>query len=147
MQCHSSSVTIVRCCLRDIRAYWIGNWKFRKRVSRQIYGGIFAVNLELTGDNEPLLEENDRQRCQLVANQLPTVFRASFRSTKRPATTATNSQLSILRVCPNSVPTFFSTVTSKQVSLPLWTRMHLLYHFLYSSCPTNYQSTRLSTVL
>ena len=31
-----------------------------------------------------------------VANQLPTVFRASFRSTKRPATTATNSQLSIL---------------------------------------------------
>ena len=61
-----------------------------------MYGGIFAVNLELTGDNEPLLEENDRQRCQLVANQLPTVFRASFRSTKRPATTATNSQLSIL---------------------------------------------------
>ena len=39
-----------------------------------MYGGIFAVNLELTGDNEPLLEENDRQRCQPIADRISSII-------------------------------------------------------------------------
>ena len=69
-----------------------------------MYGGIFAVNLELTGDNEPLLEENDRQRCQPIADRISSIISEYEKAGNDRNKLSTFNTPSLSQLCPDFLP-------------------------------------------